>query len=82
MIRRDALAVPYGRPDRNSVKCREFAHMSRAHRTRREFLFASLSGLASTLSFASQEDRPLLDLHQHSLYTGRTHASIRMDTCA
>src|SRR5262249_30616308 len=31
---------------------------------------------ASTLSFASQEDRPLLDVHQHSRYTGRTHAQL------
>ncbi len=50
--------------------------MSRAHRTRREFLVASLSGLASAVPFASQEDQPLLDVHQHSLYTGRTHAQL------
>jgi predicted TIM-barrel fold metal-dependent hydrolase len=50
--------------------------MSSAQHTRREFLVASLSGLASAVSVASQEDEPLLDLHQHSLYTGRTHAQL------
>src|SRR5437867_2771368 len=50
--------------------------MSRAQYTRREFLGASLSGLASTLWFPSQADPPLLDLHQHSLYTGRTHEQL------
>jgi predicted TIM-barrel fold metal-dependent hydrolase len=52
------------------------ASMSRAHYTRREFLVASLASLASTRSFASQENQPLLDIHQHSLYTGRTHAQL------
>src|SRR5262249_4547320 len=50
--------------------------MSSAPRTRREFLFASLSGLAFALPFASQEERSLLDVHQHSLYSGRTHAQL------
>src|SRR5262249_19709736 len=59
-----------------SMNHRRIADMSNAHHTRREFLAASLSGLASTLCFASQEDRPLLDVHQHSLYTGRTHEQL------
>ena len=50
--------------------------MTSALHTRREFLAASLSSLASTLVFGSQTDQPLLDVHQHSLYTGRTHAQL------
>src|SRR5438445_4101786 len=50
--------------------------MNRAQYTRREFFGTSLSGLASTLWFGSQSDQPLLDLHQHSLYTGRTHEQL------
>jgi predicted TIM-barrel fold metal-dependent hydrolase len=51
--------------------------MARVHRTRREFLAASVSGLTSAVCFASQDERPaMLDLHQHSFYSGRTHEQL------
>ena len=50
--------------------------MSHTNCTRREFLAASVAGLASTVCLGYQDDRPLLDFHQHSLYTGRSHEQL------
>lgn len=47
-----------------------------SHFARREFLTGLAAVAASPFYRAPSQDRPLLDLHQHSLYSGRSHEQL------